>query len=101
MPRMAPRPNVRRQPRSIGKIFGFRKTSDSSAPAAVPSHHEPLIARSTQPRTRAGISSSIAELIAEYSPPMPAPAMNRKMKKLHAFHANAVATVAMRQTDDG
>ena len=27
--------------------------------------------RSTRPRARAGISSSIAELIAAYSPPMP------------------------------
>ena len=41
-----------------------------SAPAAVPSHHEPLIARSTHPRTRAGIggeysaiNSAIDELI--------------------------------------
>ena len=30
-----------------------------------------------RPRHRAGIISSIAELIAEYSPPMPVPAMNR------------------------
>ena len=33
--------------------------------------------RSTRPRKRAGISSSIAELMAAYSPPMPMPAMNR------------------------
>ena len=33
--------------------------------------------RSTRPRTRAGISSSIAELIAAYSPPMPAPVKKR------------------------
>ena len=32
---------------------------------------------STRPRNRAGISSSIAELMAAYSPPMPMPAMNR------------------------
>jgi hypothetical protein len=37
-----------------------------------------LIVRSTCPRTRAGISSSIAELIAEYSPPMPAPVSARQ-----------------------
>ena len=43
-------------------MLGSRNTSDSIAPAAVPSHHEPLIARSTQPRTRAGISSSIARV---------------------------------------
>ena len=32
---------------------------------------------STRPRKRDGISSSIAELIAAYSPPMPIPAMIR------------------------
>ena len=52
--------------------------------------------RSTVPRTRAGMSSSMAELIAAYSPPMPAP-----VKKRHtANHKNepekAVATVATR-----
>ena len=33
--------------------------------------------RSTRPRTRAGINSSIAELIAAYSPPIPAPVSAR------------------------
>ena len=37
--------------------------------------------RSTRPLTRAGISSSIAELMAAYSPPMPAPVKKRDMKK--------------------
>jgi hypothetical protein len=32
---------------------------------------------STRPRYLAGISSSMAELIAAYSPPIPMPAMNR------------------------
>jgi hypothetical protein len=41
-----------------------------------------------------GISSSIAELIAAYSPPMPAPVRNRHSQKYHASVANAVATVA-------
>ena len=50
--------------------------------------------RSTRPRTRAGISSSIAELIAAYSPPMPAPVKKRAMKKYQAANAKAVATVA-------
>ena len=50
--------------------------------------------RSTRPRTRAGISSSIAELIAAYSPPMPAPVKKRAMKKNSAAVENAVATVA-------
>jgi hypothetical protein len=44
----------------------------------VPSQNEPLIVRSTRPRTRAGISSSMAELMAAYSPPMPAPVRNRQ-----------------------
>ena len=39
-----------------------------------------LMSRSTWPRTRAGISSSTAELMAAYSPPMPAPVNARKTK---------------------
>ena len=50
--------------------------------------------RSTRPRTRAGISSSMAELIAEYSPPMPAPVKKRQRKKNQAVHEAAVASVA-------
>src|ERR1700743_1460876 len=34
--------------------------------------------RSTRPHTRAGISSSMAELIAAYSPPIPAPVRERQ-----------------------
>ena len=93
---MAPRPNASRQPRSTGKSFGFRRTIESAAPAAVPTHHEPLIAMSTQPRTRAGMSSSIAELMAEYSPPMPIPVKNRKTKNIQTVIENAVAIVATR-----
>ena len=51
---------------------------------------------STWPRLRAGISSSIAELIAAYSPPMPAPVKKRQRKKYQGANANAVATVASR-----
>lgn len=36
---------------------------------AVPNQYDPLTARSTRPRTLAGMSSSIAEFIALYSPP--------------------------------
>jgi uncharacterized protein involved in propanediol utilization len=36
------------------------------APSAAPIQNVPLIARSTVPRSRAGMSSSIAELIAAY-----------------------------------
>ena len=52
------------------------------------------MARSTRPRLRAGMSSSIAELIAAYSPPMPMPVRNRNRKNIQASVANAVATVA-------
>ena len=52
--------------------------------------------RSTRPRTRAGISSSMAELIAAYSPPMPAPVKNRQAKNNIGFIENAVSTVATR-----
>ena len=47
--------------------------------------------RSTRPRARAGISSSIAELIAAYSPPIPAPVKKRATKKNQGANANAVA----------
>ena len=50
--------------------------------------------RSTRPRTRAGISSSIAELIAAYSPPMPAPVKKRATKKYRGLKEKAVAIVA-------
>ena len=51
---------------------------------------------SIRPRCLAGISSSIAELIAEYSPPIPIPVMNRHTKKNTAVVENAVAAVASR-----
>ena len=66
----------------------------SSEPAAAPTQNEPLIATSTRPRYFLGMSSSIAELIAAYSPPMPMPVMNRAMKYHRGFGANAVSTVA-------
>ena len=66
----------------------------SSAPPAAPIQNEPLMAMSTRPRYCAGISSSIAELIAAYSPPMPAPVRNRAAKYHVGFIENAVSTVA-------
>ena len=48
-----------------------------------------MIARSTQPRARAGISSSIAELIAAYSPPIPKPVKKRKSQKRYALQEKA------------
>ena len=46
-------------------------------PMIDPAQYVPLIQMSVRPRYRAGIISSIAELIAEYSPPMPDPASAR------------------------
>ena len=66
----------------------------SRAPAAAPTQKEPLIAMSVRPRYFLGISSSIAELIAAYSPPMPAPVIVRHTKYHSAVGAKAVATVA-------
>jgi hypothetical protein len=56
------------------------------APTAAPTQNEPLMAMSTRPRYFAGISSSIAELIAAFSPPMPAPVMNRQAKVPDGVH---------------
>ena len=52
------------------------------------------MATSTRPRYFAGISSSIAELIAAYSPPMPAPVRKRAPKYHSGVIENAVSTVA-------
>ena len=79
-----------------GKFDVSSRTRAPPAPAADPSQYVPLITRSTRPRTRAGISSSIAELMAAYSPPMPEPVKNRVRKKNHGANANAVATVAVK-----
>ena len=68
----------------------------SRAPSAAPTQNDPLMAMSTRPRYLAGISSSIAELIAAYSPPMPAPVMKRAAKYHNGVVANAVVTVATR-----
>ena len=95
-PSTAPRPNASRQPTSAAKMSSFSSTIESAAPAAVPSQNEPLMSRSTVPRTRAGISSSMAELIAAYSPPMPAPVKKRQIAKKRNEPENAVATVATR-----
>ncbi len=66
----------------------------SSEPSVAPTQNEPLIATSTRPRYFAGISSSIAELMAAYSPPMPAPVRNLQQKYHMGVIENAVSTVA-------
>jgi hypothetical protein len=52
--------------------------------------------RPIPPRTRAGTSSSIAELIAACSPPTPAPVSKRMRKNHQGLKENAVSTVATR-----
>ena len=51
---------------------------------------------STRPRWLAGISSSIAELIALYSPPMPIPVMNLTAKNQAGTNDTAVSSVPAR-----
>ena len=94
--RIAPRPKPSRQPRSVLKIDVSSRTPVIAAPNAAPSQKLPLTARSTQPRTRAGMSSSMAELIAAYSPPIPRPVRNRKTANHAKLPAKAVPTVASR-----
>ena len=66
------------------------------APTAAPTQNDPLMAMSTRPRYFEGISSSMAELIAAYSPPMPAPVMKRQAKYQIGFIEKAVRTVPTR-----
>ena len=89
-------PKHSRQPTLIAKCEVSSNASAPAAPMAEPSQYVPFTIRSTRPRTRAGINSSIAELIAAYSPPMPAPVKNRTRKKYHGAKAKAVASVATR-----
>ena len=77
-PSAAPMKKAIRQPVSGAKCAGSRRTTEPAAPIAAPIQKLPLMTRSVQPRTRAGISSWIVELIAVYSPPMPAPVRKRK-----------------------
>ena len=71
--RVAPA-TVDREPR------GIEEQDRRAAPSAAPSQNVELMMRSTRPLTRAGINSSIAELMAEYSPPMPAPVKKRNTR---------------------
>ena len=94
--RIAPIAKQMRQPTAGFTLVGSSRYSDAAEPIAVPIHHEPLMARSVQPRLRAGISSSIAELIAAYSPPMPMPVMKRKNTNDSKLNENAVVIVQTR-----
>ena len=95
-PSTEPMKKATRQPMSGLKRAGSRSTIEAAAPIAAPTQKLPLMTRSVQPRYRAGTSSWMVELIAVYSPPMPAPVRKRKSIKLARSHENAVAAVATR-----
>src|ERR1700755_1777739 len=84
-PIIAPMRNATRQANQSGRSLDPSNRAAPPDPITEPSQKAELIPRSTWPRTRAGINSSIAELIAEYSPPIPAPVRNRQGKKNKAF----------------
>jgi hypothetical protein len=90
-PRTAPMKKARRQPVSGETRAGSSSTIAATPPIAAPIQKEPLMTRSVQPRTRAGTSSWMVELIAVYSPPMPMPVRKRKSRKLQRFQEKAVA----------
>jgi hypothetical protein len=85
-------PKPRRQPISGANSRWSSRNGTASAPAAAPSQKLPLTTRSIRPRYFAGMSSSIAELTAAYSPPMPSPVIIRKIAKLQKSHANALSS---------
>ena len=85
-----------RQPVSGPKLAGSSSTTEPAAPIAAPIQKLPLMTRSVQPRTRAGTSSWMVELMAVYSPPIPAPVSMRKKQKLQMSHEKAVAAVPIR-----
>ena len=66
-----------RKPRRQPSGSNVEQEELPSVPRIAPPQYVPLTAMSTRPRYWAGIISSIAELIAAYSPPMPIPATNR------------------------
>ncbi len=94
MARMPPSPNASRQPIPGSTTDGSSSGMVSSEPKVAPTQNEPLMATSTRPRCALGISSSMAELIAAYSPPIPMPVTVRATKYQSGPGANAVATVA-------
>jgi hypothetical protein len=74
--------NARGIPTARGSRWAATQVRDANAPPAAPSQKLPLTMRSIHPRYFAGISSSMAELTAAYSPPMPRPVTMRKKAKL-------------------
>ena len=90
----APSPKASRQPQAGSTSVGSSSGIVSSEPAAAPIQNDPLMATSTRPRYFAGMSSSIAELMAAYSPPMPMPVRKRAPKYQSGLIEKAVSTVA-------
>src|SRR5215212_2621614 len=91
----AARPKAIRQPTSRANRLVLSSSRDASEPRIVPIQNDPPMIRSTALRTRAGISSSTAEWIAEYSPPTPAPVMRRHARNHTKFMENAVSTLPL------
>ena len=89
----AARPKAMRQPTSAANRLVSSSNSEASEPRIVPIQNDPPMMRSTAPRTRAGISSSTAEWMAEYSPPTPAPVITRQARNHAKFIENAVSTL--------
>ncbi len=77
-------------------MLSFSAITDRIAPRAAPAQKVPLMMMSMRPRCCLGISSSMAELIAAYSPPMPMPVRKRKRKNHQGANENAVIKVANR-----
>src|SRR2546430_17091532 len=96
-PSVAPIPNAHRHPSQIGMWRGSSSTSVAAAPMAAPTQYEPLMIKSTRPPTRAGISSSMAELTAAHPPPMPAPGIARKTADLQNLQEKPASADPIRE----
>src|ERR1700723_1732548 len=89
-------PNTKRQLRVGGRNCRCSKNTEPSDPRNAPIQNVELTARSTCHRTRAGIKTSLAELMAAMSPPIPAPVRLRNRQKLQKLLENAVVALAQR-----
>ena len=95
-PSTTPSPKHTRQPQKTGRSLVAGTLI--RAPTAAPAQKVPLMMMSIRPRCRLGISSSMAELIAAYSPPMPNPVRNRNRKNHQGANDSAVSAVEARYT---
>ncbi len=85
-----------RQPRLTPTRDGSSRKMPMNAAIAAPPQYVPFTRMSARPRFFDGMSSSMAELIAAYSPPMPMPAMNRHTSIQIRFIENAATPLATR-----